>query len=371
MRFSKALIILSCLPCAVMAAKVETSHYTFDVTSYAAGSYNYLVHSRYFISNALDRLNDNAENGFRIQQLYFSIASFPQEGLGGYAELTAGYDAYAIAPYGWDANMFGIQNFGFAVPDLYLQYSHASNHLMAGVMEAIAGFEEFNYLEDSNFSRGILYGYAVPGVHMGLRGMHDVDSDTQLYLGLVNGWATLRQPGHIKALEIGVKRNFTKKLNITLDGYFGSSYLTDFLFSGPSGQRTLVDMQGTYQWTDAFNINWNLDYGLQNRALLPAPAIGSAMWAGAAGFFNYQFNDKWRTSVRGEIFDDADGYRTGVAQVWKEITLTFGYEPIKHLMFNIETRRDFSNVNAFLNKGALTSNNNQQSFALEALYQFV
>lgn len=97
--------------------------------------------------------------------------------------------------------------------------------------------------------------------------------------------------------------------------------------------------------------------------------INKATWAGIANFVNYKFNDCWRIAVRGEIFNDSDGYRTGVRQNWKEVTLTLGFSPSKNLSFMLETRHDFSNVNAFANKNASGGNNNQQSYAIEALYQ--
>ena len=44
---------------------------------------------------------------------------------------------------------------------------------------------------------------------------------------------------------------------------------------------------------------------------------GSAEWDGFAGYFNYKIGDQWKTSLRGEYFDDKDGFKTGVVQKWK------------------------------------------------------
>jgi hypothetical protein len=76
-----------------------------------------------------------------------------------------------------------------------------------------------------------------------------------------------------------------------------------------------------------------------------------------------KFNNKWRTSLRGEIFSDRNGYRTGVAQTWNELTVTLSYIPIKNIKFRAETRRDFSNLSSFLHKSGITTSNKQQSFA--------
>ena len=97
---------------------------------------------------------------------------------------------------------------------------------------------------------------------------------------------------------------------------------------------------------------------------------GRAVWQGIAGYANYKFNDCWRISLRGEIFDDENGYRTGVRQNWREATLTVGYAPIKALEFRAETRHDFSNVNSFLSASGGSTRNYQQSYALEGVLKF-
>jgi hypothetical protein len=127
---------------------------------------------------------------------------------------------------------------------------------------------------------------------------------------------------------------------------------------------------GTINATEKLSFVGNYDYGWQTIAALPSGINGQAVWTGFAGYINYKFNEKWRTSVRGEVFNDRNGFRTGVAQTWDEATLTLGYAPIKVLQFRIETRHDFSNVNSFLNSNGTLVRNNQQSYAVEGIYMF-
>ncbi len=63
-------------------------------------------------------------------------------------------------------------------------------------------------------------------------------------------------------------------------------------------------------------------------------------------------------------------YRTGIRQNWREITLSVIYSPLKNLELYAETRHDFSNVNAFLQKNGNGTSHNQQSYAFNMLYQF-
>ncbi len=361
-------ILLLCLSSAAIA---NIPSRKIDVTSYIAGSYNYLQRSKYFISGVPDRANDLAENGVRLQQLFFSASSMPDEGLGAYLEMAAGLDVNTVAPAGWNANMLNLRNVGFVVPDAYLSYGYHGYKFLAGEMESLTGFENFNYLQDTNFSRGIIYGYVLPGSYWGIRGSKQLNDAAEIHISLNNGWSSIRQPGQLRAVELALNYQFTDALSSLIGVFGGNQYLTDLLVSGPSGRRVLVDWTGTYTYTKELSFNWEMDYGSQNRALLPKAVIGSAVWKAAAGFVNYQFNDRWRTSMRGEVMTDDDGYRTGVVQVWKEVTVSLGYEPIRHLSFILEARHDFSNVNAFINRGGISTNNNQQSYSLEALYQFV
>lgn len=88
-----------------------------------------------------------------------------------------------------------------------------------------------------------------------------------------------------------------------------------------------------------------------------------------AGYLNYKVNDQWRLSLRGEYFDDDDGYRTGIAQKWKEATLTLAYMPNEDIELRGEVRRDWSNVDSFLDNDG-SADDSQYSVGLEAIYKF-
>ena len=70
----------------------------------------------------------------------------------------------------------------------------------------------------------------------------------------------------------------------------------------------------------------------------------TAKWSGVALYGNYALSDTWRTSLRLEYLDDADGYTTGAEQKLKEGTLTFGYMPAKNYEFRVEARHDTSDL---------------------------
>ncbi len=336
---------------------------------YVDGSYNYLMRSPYFTSGAINRLNDLAQQGARLQQVYLS-AEMNQPGFGGFMDVVIGSDANTLAPLGWNHDVFQLNHAGLMVPEAYAQYHYHDFTFQAGLIMSVAGLESYIYTEDTNFSRSILDAYAVPGNHVGMRAKQVLSKHWSAFVGVGNGWGTVHQAGQLSALEFGVMGVSDNLYSFTVDAFITPAYIYDPLTVGPQGTRYLLDMYGTYHLTESLMLAGNIDVATQSKAFLPTGQIGSASWAGVAGYVNYQWTERWRTSVRGEVFNDPEGSRTGVRQNWKELTLTLGVVPIKNLSLMLEARRDFSNVNAFVNRDRINSNNNQQSYALNMLYQF-
>ncbi len=139
---------------------------------------------------------------------------------------------------------------------------------------------------------------------------------------------------------------------------------------GPEGRRNIFDIVATYTATDKLSLTLNYDNGIQKNAATVAPSGNTdAKWTGIAGYVTYQISDLWRLAVRGESFDDKDGYRTGVVQKWKEGTITLAYLPTKSLELRGEIRADRSDVASFVETSGSASKS-QSSFGLQVLYKF-
>jgi len=341
----------------------------FNFSGYIDGSYNYLVRSNRFTSDVFDRVFDINENGFTLQQAGITLAYQPKNGLGGLITPVIGRDTYIFAPYGWNPD-YGSQWVGFAIPQAYLQYAVGTLTFMAGNLIELAGAENLFSYNDTNFSRSILWGYAEPFTIMGLRASYIPTEKLTLIVGINNGWDSIRDTSRNKTIELGASYHFNPTFSLAGYAYSGQQRIAERTSSGPTGQRTLIDLIATFNVTEKLSLVTNYDGAIQTKATLPSGNVAEVVWQGIAGYINYIFTEKWRTSVRGEIFSDRNGYRTGVAQCWKELTLTLGFEPIKNFELRAETRHDFSNVSSFVNKNSIGTNNNQQSYALEAFYQF-
>lgn len=341
-----------------------------EFTGYTYGSYNYLVRSNKFISGVYNRAYDIATNGFRLNQVYGQAELTPEYGIGGFANVLIGSDAITTDPQGINPDVFQLRNFGLATPEAYLKFDYGKTQLHAGLILTLSGYESFVYTEDNNYSRSILDNYAQPGKHMGFRLIHWIANQWKLVFGTLNAWSSVEDAGRQTGMEAGIEYHNGDIFLLNANFFSTNSYLSDDVSNGPFGRRSLVDIFGHYNLTDNLQLAWNFDYGWQTKAELPTGAIDEAVWKGIAGYVNYQINDKWRTSFRAEVYDDGEGYTTGVRQVWKELTLTVGYELITDLELQAETRHDFSSTAAFANKGGEGANNNQQSFAVAGVYKF-
>jgi hypothetical protein len=214
-----------------------------------------------------------------------------------------------------------------------------------------------------------LYTYAEPGNPIGVRVTYSVTDKLKWAIGINNGWGSIRDWGRGPGWEIMAAYTLNPDFSMSIQANTSRERATFFTDFGPIGQRSLVNAFATWTATQKLSFIVDYDYGWQTTATLPTGNQASVFWQGIAGYVNYQFNDRWRSSLRSEIFLDQQGYWTGVRQNWREVTLTIGYAPIKSFEIRAETRRDFSNVHSFLDSNKMTASNNQQSYAVDALYK--
>jgi hypothetical protein len=342
----------------------------FDLTGHFDVGYSYLSGSGKFVSGANDRVFDYKHDSAYFHALDLQFAKLPDEGWGGLVDVTIGKDADAIAAYGTISKSKGPANGAHHYVDptqFYAYYATGPLSIIAGKYVTNAGAEVIKSDGDTNYSRSILFGYAIPFTHTGARATYKV-SDTLTVLGGVNeGWDALESPSNEATVELGGTYAPTKTVSFVASYYGGKERVTNYPKSDAKGRRNLFDIVGTFNATDQLTFIVNYDYGDQGQG---AAGGGKAKWQGIAGYVNYQFNDQWRLSFRGEYFDDKDGYRTGVVQKWKEATLTLAYLPAKEWEIRGEVRVDRSDQSAFLKSDGVTPASNQHSAGVEVLYKF-
>jgi hypothetical protein len=340
---------------------------TTVVSGYVDLSSMHLSGAGVFTSGVPDRLFDTKNGGIALQQAAVTVAYQPKDGFGGVVNLTAGNDANVIASYG----AIGGGGNHFDVTQAYLQYATGSVTVMAGKFLTLAGAEVPTSPVNPNFSRSILFGYAIPFTHTGLRAAYTATDELTLNLGVNNGWDSLRTSNTGKTLELGATYAASKTLSLVAAGYFGRERVMGLVNTGPDGNRTLLDVVATWTVTEALTLVLNADWATQLGVTDGIAPPVSAHWSGVAGYANYTFGEHWKGSFRAEVMSDQEGYRTGVPQHWKEATATLAYLPVKAVELRLEARADRSNVQSFvIDPQTHEVSSSQNSLALQALFKF-
>ena len=339
------------------------------IDGYLDVGYSHLSGTGLFTSGTANRVFDTERNSFLLHQAAITVAKQPKEGFGGLLNLTAGKDANIIAPFDTNTTTTAAKS-NFDVTQAFAQYATGPLTLMAGKYVTAAGAEVIKSPSNVNYSRSILFGYAIPFTHTGVRASFAASDSFTVFGGVNNGWDDLKDTNTAKTAEIGASLTPIKPLTIAAVGYFGDERVGGLTATGAEGKRNLFDIVVTYTVTDKLSLTLNYDNGSQDNTSTVAPnGARKAKWDGVAGYVTYELTDKWKLSFRGETFDDKDGYRTGVVQKWKEGTLTLGYLPAKNFELRGEFRQDKSNVASFM-KPSGPADKKQTSFGLQALYKF-
>jgi hypothetical protein len=307
------------------------------------------------------RVFDTANNYPNLQTLNGTLVK--NGTLSGKLEVNLGSDADIIRSYGQPADT------AFNITQLYLGYTSGVLNFTAGKFVTLAGEEYIRSGDNYNFSRSYLFGFAIPFSHTGVRVAYAPTSKITLTAGVNRGWdAVQTTTAGGRAFEGSIGLTPTDKLGLTATVYTGkepSSLATNAV----NGTRTLLDLIGTYKATSKLTLVGNYDTAGQKNAFTDITgtlAAGDASWRGFAGYANYQIGPKLSGTLRGEVFSDPDGYRTGFDQVLHEGTATLAYAPSTPLLFRLEYRADHSSLPVFKALGS----NSQNTLAVEGLVKF-
>ncbi|HEU5350169.1 MAG TPA: porin [Terracidiphilus sp.] len=212
-----------------------------------------------------------------------------------------------------------------------------------------AGAEVIESKDDWNYSRGLLFAWAIPYFHFGLRSSMPVGKSETIGLQVVNGWNNVTKTNGgatIGLTSAWVKPKYTWNLN-----YYVGPENQDT----EHGYRNLIDTTLLLTPTARFNAYINYDYG-QNRDGLYNTGDGLGgdtnlnHWQGIAFAAREQMTGTQALAGRFEFYHDMNGFETGTAQELKEFTGTYEYKWAEGLLMRIEYRRDWSDER-FFHKG--------------------
>ena len=174
----------------------------------------------------------------------------------------------------------------------------------AGEFVTSAGAEVIETNQNWNYSRSLLFAWAIPYYHFGVRTSFPVGAHFTGGFQMVQGWNNIYDNNSGKTY--GVNGAYAWKKVTWTNVYYG----------GPEkpgtnkGWRNLYDTTVLVNATDNFSYYVNFDYGRDKNV-----GPGAQQWTGIAAAARYAIGKKYAIASRLEWFDDMDGFSTGVAQI--------------------------------------------------------
>jgi hypothetical protein len=281
------------------------------------------------------RVFDHQDNSFVLDLAELQLLHEAKPGGAGFKlKLTAGEDAKWIHSRGLGApeDFFDLTE-AFAETVLPLG---EGLRLRFGKFSTFFGAEVLEARDNPNTSRTYLFNYALPVSHTGLMLGYAFGDLLSVNLYLINGWDNTADNNQAKTFALGLASAPWPWLTLLLN-----------VIAGPEQDGN------THDWRLLLDLVAVLK-PMQGLAVTVAGAYGRDTVGGEAvawhGFQLAAKYDPWSwfgVAVRGEFFNDANGFRTGLAQELKGLTATLEFRLPAGFILRPEFRHDWSTQASF------------------------
>jgi putative OmpL-like beta-barrel porin-2 len=220
--------------------------------------------------------------------------------------------------------------------------------LKGGKFVTLLGYEVIESPNNLNFSRGYLFGLAIPLTHTGGLASYTFTDWFNVTAGVVLGWDDSKnvndRPSYTGQFAFTPLKDFTANMNWIV----GPEQIDN-----NNHQRYVLDWVLNYTGFKGLTLGLNVDYGHEQKEAfitsLDTRKNKDATWWGWAGYVAYDWTESLRTAVRQEFFRDAAGARSGSGSgtdLWST-TATVQYKIWKGLVGRLEYRHDQSDEKVF------------------------
>jgi len=211
--------------------------------------------------------------------------------------------------------------------------------------ELIEGYDGYN----DNYSRSILFGYAIPFTHTGVKASYAFSSKVSAMVEVVNGWDLVRDNNHSKSVGAQISVTPIAPLSVLLNWIGGPELAND-----NHTKRNVFDVVAILKPTKILTLGVNGDYGVEDGTSTVNPGSNST-WKGIAGYATVAITNKFSVALRGETFHDEDGVRlaTGSNATLSEGTLTPAFKFSDNVLLRGEVRFDRANQPILAKRGTL------------------
>jgi len=215
-----------------------------------------------------------------------------------------------------------------------------------------AGAEVIETQDNWNYSRSLLFAWAIPYYHFGARASMPLGSHFTAGASLVNGW------NNVEDNNSGKTAGVTGSLTFDKISWVSNYYVGPEKGDTNAGFRHLYDTTLFLTPSEKAKFYINFDYGVDKGI----DDGDNNHWVGVAGAARFALNDWFALAPRIEWFNDADGFSTGTIQKLKEFTMTAEFKMKEGFLTRVEYRRDWSDQPFFDRGNELGSHRNQDTF---------
>ena len=198
------------------------------------------------------------------------------------------------------------------------------------------GNEVIESKDNWNYSRGLLFTFAIPLYHQGLRVAYSPDDKNTITGFLVNGWNNSVENNTGKTVGLQYIGKPTGAFTVVAN-YMGGPELP----ADNKDWRNLFDLVASYAVDPKVTVAANYDIGKEL----------DAKWQGIAAYLKYQANAWFAVVPRYEFFNDKDGWAL-IGQNVQSFTLTTEFKHKDGVVMRIEYRGDFGQNPLFLKNSA-------------------
>jgi len=223
-------------------------------------------------------------------------------------------------------------------------------------LEVIDGYDGYN----DNQTRSLLFGYAIPFTHTGLRASYPFSEKVAGTVAVVQGWDNWSDNNGAKSILVQVVFTPSPRWALTLNAMGGPEQKDN-----RRDDRYLYNAVVTFKPTDRLTLGFDAVAGQEEGLQGPG---ARACWTAVAGYLRWVVSGRVALAARAEVFDDADGVRTGAAQRVKEITLTPECKLGHHFVVRGDLRHDWSDAEPFEKGDTPSSRQTTATVALLFVY---
>ena len=323
-----------------------------DVTGFVDVYYGYNFNKVDPILRAFD-VQHNAFS-LSLAEVVFSKGVTDESRLGFRVDLDFGKTAGLVAAY----------EPGKGDADVYKYIQQAYGSLLTGKVQwdvgkfvTPMGAEVIESQDNWNYTRSLLFGYAIPFYHLGVRATVPVNDKVSLSGFVLNGWNNASEINGAKTLAANAtlkpRGNLTWSLN-----YMAGKELATVDGVSPA-TRNLFDTTVSFTVSPKLSLMSNFDYGKE----------GEVKWWGVAGYAKVQATPSWALVGRYEYLDDTKGGFMTFGTAAQTVTVTSDHLIAGGLKARLEYRTDFAKE-AIFPKDDGTTKKSQTTLTVGLVYGF-